>query len=119
MELTPELLRAFVGGQFAVDDRPKQRIVQGEIKTIDLGLRRGVRYVHIVPEWIAQSDHYPARATGWRALNPLPYIASLARYTASDDGDGRIKLTSPSTGEVTILYPRGRGTLNRDDVGGL
>lgn len=119
MELTPELLRSFVGGQYVVDDTRRQRIVQGEIKQIDLGLRRGVRYVRIIPEWMAQSDHYPARATGWRALMPLPYIASLTRYTASNDGDGRIKLTSRSTGEVTTLYPKGRGTISRDDVGGL
>jgi hypothetical protein len=119
MELTSELLRSFVGGQFAVDDRPKRRIVQGEIKQIDLGLRQGVRYVLIVPEWMALSDHYPARSVGWRALEPLPYIASFAHYTVSDGGNGRIKLTSSKTGEVTTLYPRGRGTLRRDDVGGL
>ena len=119
MELTPDLVRSFMGGQFAVDDPSKRRIVQGEIKEITLGMRRGVRYVRIVPEWMAQSDHYPARATGWRALEPLPYIASLGHYSVSDDGDGRIKLTSVLFGEITTLYPRGKETLKRDDVGGL
>lgn len=119
MELTAELLRSFMGGQFAVDDRPKRRIVQGEIRQITLGMRQGITFVLIIPEWMAQSDHYPARATGWRALVPVPYIASLDRYTVSDDGGGRIKLTSSSAGEITTLYPQGRGTIQRDDVGGL
>lgn len=119
MELTPALLRSFVGGQFAVDDRPKRRIVQGEIEQITLGVYKGIPFVLIVPEWMAQSDHYPAHATGWRALVPEPYIARLDRYTASGAGGGCIKLTSSSTGETTTLYPRGRGTLQRDDVGGL
>lgn len=119
MEITPALLRSFVGGQFSVDDTRRKRIVQGEIKEITLGLRQGVRYVKIVPEWMAQSDHYPARAVGWRALEPIEYIASLGHYRLSDGGNGRIKLTSLLLGEVTTLHPRGKGTLKRDDVGGL
>lgn len=119
MELTPAVLARLHGGQFAVTNQRQRMALTGEIAEIQM-VRRGDNVtLQIRPAWMAMAKTYPPRPGSWEAVINIIYKANPLLYTASDDGDGRVKLHSEVTGETTILYPKGQEVLRRSDVKGF
>jgi hypothetical protein len=121
MKLTTQLLSAFVGGQFEVQNANEGYIYRGEIKTVEvIGEELAITF-----NWMAQGKDFPHLPTGW-VNDPIRiYEADLSIYEANDigpgseGGDTRICIQSSIIGETGVFYPPNGSKLNPAEVVGL
>lgn len=118
MELTPEVLERFRGGQFAVTNPGQRMAFTGEIEQVMFVRKGDLVLLTITPVWLAMSNRFPPTNNSWKETINIVYRVNPLLYTASDGGDGCIELHSAVTDETTILYPRGKEVLKRSDVKG-
>ena len=114
MELTTEMLAAFVGGQIEVQNEREDYLYRGQIKTAQVS-DEGEVCVEL--HWMAKGDEgFPS--ANWTADDKLSYVASLEVYSASnigpspDGGGDRLCLTSGIIGETVVFYPPGGSKLD-------
>ena len=107
MELTTEILAAFIGGQIEIQNEGEDYLYRGEIESAQVTDEDEVR---VKLKWMAKGDTGVPSAD-WTADDKLIYGASLEVYSASDIGPttgsrvSRICLTSHMVGEIVVFYP--------------
>ncbi len=123
MKLTTQLLAAFIGGQFEVQNTDEKYIYRGEIKTAEVvGGELSMTF-----SWMARGEGFPPIPTGWVNESNLTYEASLGDYAyiASDigpgreGGDNRLCIHSTLIGELGVFYPPNGSKLDPTRVKGL
>jgi hypothetical protein len=115
VQLTPEMLTPYAGGQLELQNIDGNYMYRGQIATIEVVDDTLV----VTLDWMAKNLDYPATTSRWMAHDDLEYQASLEIYSASDFGTGHICLQSRITGELVVLFLPGLSTLDPAKVEGL
>lgn len=123
IQLTPEIVSEFIGGQMEIQNESEGYIYRGEIKTITVE-NNELRAEFI---WLAKGEGSPPLPDRWVKDERLDYMASLDIYSVSNigptgneiGGSDRISLLSPIVGELVILYPPDGSKLDPSKVEGL
>lgn len=112
MQLTPDTVAPYVGGQIEVQNAGEGYLYRGEIATITVEGAADNATLKVTLNWMVKGDGFPPLPERWVSVDNRAYDASLSIYTASDIGDGRLSLSSFIVGETTVLYPPGSNTFD-------
>lgn len=115
MELTPEILDRYTGGQAEIQNAKEGYLYRGEIQ--EISIKSGSLVIRFA--WLAKGEGFPPFPDRWVNCTHLDYTAGLLLYSASDIGSDRIALSCRPTDELTVLYPAGGSTLDPAEVEGL
>lgn len=115
MQLTPDILDRYKGGQAEIQNPREGYMFRGEVD--DIYVSGGTLTIRFA--WMAEAKGFPPLPARWVNYTPRDYRASLELYSVSDIGDGRIALQSLIVGETTVLFPAGGSTLDPSKVEGL
>lgn len=114
MQLTPDALARFKGGQLEIQNQGEGYIYRGEIASVTVEDNS----VKVRFAWLAKGKNgFPPQ--GWIKDDSLDYAASTEIYHGSDIGDGRISMHSPIVGEMAVFFPPDGSKLDPTKVEGL
>lgn len=111
MQLTHDLVSRYTGGQIEVQNAGEGYLYRGEIATITVDGAADNATLKATLTWMLKADRFPGMQR-WEPVDTRDYAASLAIYSASDIGDGRLSLSSFFVGETVVLFPPGGSTLD-------
>lgn len=116
MQVTPDMVRKYVGGQLEVRNDRTGSLHQGQIEAIDIGAHDTVT---VRLNWMAQATGFPASKDHWtNCPDWLTHCVSLTARTAHTHNDW-LMLHSQTTGETVTFFPPGNNTLNPNRIKGL
>lgn len=111
MPLSSDLVRRYIGGQIEVQNGGEGYLYRGEIASIAVEGADDDATLQVTLAWMLKADRFPGMQR-WEPVDTRDYAASLAIYTASEIGDGRLSLSSFIVGETVVLFPPGSSTLD-------
>ena len=119
VDLNPDVLAAFIGGQLEIQNQDEDYICRGEIKNAEV--KCGVLVIDF--SWVAEGEGFPPR--GWHAGRNLHYEASLDIFAgglvgpSSEGGGSRFTMMSMFIGETVTFFPPDGSKLDPATVKGL
>ncbi len=115
--ISTDALQRFVGGEAEVQDENENYLYRGEIASI--GIEKSKLKIRFA--WLAknQGGALPHNSLKWDARDDLDYEASLALFTPSEIGQGRIAFGSYIMGEILILFPADGSKMDPQHIEGL
>lgn len=111
MDLTPEVLAPFVGGQLEVQNQIEEYLYRGEIASIKVENDS----LNIKFTWLALLG--PDRK--WRKTENTDYSVSLQIISVSDIGEGRLHFSVMYISERSTLFPADGSKLDPKNIIGL
>lgn len=115
MDIHKVNLRRFAGGRIEVLNEGKQYFYKGEIRSVRLEGSGVMENLVVDLVWMVRNSlrsswpegTSPPLSEHWVEDTNLRYGASLAIFSVSDAGGGRIHLVSTAGGDEATLFPRG------------
>lgn len=115
MEITSEMITAYIGGQVEIQNLQEKYLFRGKI----VGATVENNEIKVTFDWLAKGEGYPPLPEKWVKVDVRDYVASLEIYSLVDIGEERLCLNSSITGETVVFYPLGGSELDASKVEGL
>ncbi len=115
MQLTTQLLEAFINGQLEIQNQIEGYIYRGEIENVDVTNNE----LNVVFKWLAKGNELPLPSE-WINENNKTYSLNLEMSNINDiDELGRIILNSAISNDLLVFYPPNGSKLNPKEIKGL